>query len=176
FGRIPIVTHALTPKENHLSRDSVDKVYDFIMSELQICADSLPKTYDNANNWRITRGVCLALTSRLALYYHHYDVARDAAKEIIDNGPYELYQSEDPNANSYAELFTYAGELNKERIFFSHNGCSNAWTTFAPFGIGGEVHVAPTAAMVNMYETKQGKTLSELGSDSLNIYEKHPNY
>src|SRR5699024_2332148 len=28
----------------------------------------------------------------------------------------------------------------------------------------------------NMYETKQGKTLSELGSDSLNIYEKHPNY
>ncbi len=176
FGRIPIVTHAITPKENHLSRDSVDKVYDFILSELQTCAKNLPERYDNANNWRITKGICLALISRLALYFHDFDAARDAAKEIITNGNYELYHSDDPDVNSYAELFTYAGELNNERIFFAHNGCSNAWTTFAPFGIGGEVHVAPTASIVNMYETKQGETLTELGSDSLNIYKKHPNY
>ena len=176
FGDIPIVTTALTPKENHVARDPENEVYNFVLSELQICADSLPSTYDNADIWRINRGTCLALIARLGLFYHHYDVALKAAKDIIDNGPYELYHSKDPNTNSYAELFTYAAELNNERIFFAPEGCNNAWTTFAPFGIGGEVHVAPTATMVNMYETKQGKTLQQLGSDSMKIYEQAPNY
>lgn len=176
FGKIPLVTKVITPSKNQLSRDSIGKVYQFIVSELQACADSLPEKYDNEDNWRINSGACEALIARIALYFHHYQVAKDAAKRVIDSKVYELYHSPDPNANSYAELFHYAGELNNERIMIAQNGCNNAWTTFAPYGIGGEVHVAPTASMVNMYETKQGNTLRELGADSMKIYEEHPNY
>jgi hypothetical protein len=176
FGNIPLVTKSVTPIENQLARDSSEKVYRFIVSELQACADSLPKKYDNVDNWRINSGACEALISRLALYFHHYTEAKNAAKNVINSKVYALYHSADPGANSYAERFTYAGELNNERIFFAPNGCGSAWTTFAPFGIGGEVHVAPTASIVNVYETKQGKTLKELGADSMKIYEENPDY
>lgn len=176
FGDIPIVTKSITPAENHLKRDGVDKVYQFILSELQSCADNLPKEYDSDETWRISAGACNALIARLALYFHHYDVARDAAAKVISSGVYELYHSQKPDVNHYAELFSYTGKLNKERIFFSSNGCSNAWTTFAPYGIGGETYVSPTQPVVDNFETMQGKTPAELGPDSLAIYRKQPNY
>lgn len=126
FGAIPIIDHSLTPNENQKPRDSVPKVYQFVVSELQVCADSLPKEYDNVDNWRISSGICRALICRLALDFHQYDLIKKAATKIINSEVYELYQSSDPGANSYAELFSYKGELNKERIFFSRNGSSNA--------------------------------------------------
>jgi hypothetical protein len=175
FGDVPLVTHALTPEENQMPRDSAAAVYRFVVSELQVCADSLPETYVNADNWRITSGACSALISRLALYFHHYALARDAAKRVIDSKVYSLYHSTD-GVNSYLELFTYAGELNDERILFSRNGCSTAWTTLAPVGVGGKTFISPTASEVNNYETLQGKTLQELGPDSVKIYEKDPDY
>lgn len=176
FGDIPIVTQSLTPATNHLKRDPVDRVYAFILSELQTCAENLPKEYDSDETWRISAGACNAMIVRLALFFHHYDIARDAAAKVIGTGVYQLYRSEKPNVNNYAELFSYTGKLNKERIFFTQGGCNNAWTTFAPYGIGGETYVSPTSLVVDNFETKQGKTPAELGADSLVIYRKNPNY
>ena len=176
FGSIPIVTTSLTPDQGDVARNTEQEVYDFIISELTECAGHLPDKYDNSEPWRISSGVCWALISRLALYYKHYDVARDAAKKVIDQGIYKLYRSSDPGINSYAELFSYAGELNNERVFFKDNGSSGAWTTFAPYGVGGETIISPTSTIVNTYETLQGKTLDELGPDSAAIYEKNPNF
>jgi hypothetical protein len=176
FGDIPIVTKSVTPLENHLKRDPAEKVYEFILGELKDCAENLPKEYDSDETWRISAGACNALIVRLALFFHHYDVARDAAAKIIGTNVYKLYRSEKAGVNSYAELFSYTGELNKERIFFKANGCDNAWTTFAPYGIGGETYVSPTAQVVDNFETKQGKTPAELGADSVAVYRKDPNY
>src|SRR5699024_10787992 len=55
-------------------------------------------------------------------------------------------------------------------------GASNAWKTFAPFGIGGQTYISPTAKMVNMYETLQGKTLQSMSVDSTKYYELHPGF
>ncbi|MGO4292583.1 RagB/SusD family nutrient uptake outer membrane protein [Chitinophaga sp. RAB17] len=176
FGDIPIVTTSVTPLENHLKRDPADKVYAFVLSELKDCAEHLPQEYDSDETWRISAGTCNALIAKLAIFYHHYDVARDAAAKVISSGVYKLYRSEKPNVNSFAELFSYTGELNKERIFFKADGCGTAWVTFAPYGIGGETYVSPTAAVVDNFETKQGKTPAELGADSVAIYRKDPNY
>lgn len=176
FGDIPLVTRSLTPPENQVPRDPKEKVYDFIISELKACADSLPKEYSNDEAWRISSGACLALISRLALHFSQYDLARQAAERAISSGAYKLYRSANANANSYAELFSYTGELNQERVFFKRDGCGNAWTTFAPYGIGGETYVSPIANVVDNYETRQGKTLAELGPDSIAVYKKDPNY
>ncbi|HEY8957635.1 RagB/SusD family nutrient uptake outer membrane protein [Chitinophaga sp.] len=176
FGDIPIVTKSVTPLENHLKRDPQEKVYEFILAELKECAENLPKEYDSDETWRISAGACNALIVRLALFFHHYDVAKDAAAKIIGSGVYKLYRSEKAGVNSYAELFSYSGELNQERIFFKEGGCGNAWTTFAPYGIGGETYVSPTMPVVDNFETKQGKTPAELGPDSVAVYRKNPNY
>jgi len=176
FGDIPLVTKSVLPNENQLPRTDSKTVYDFIMAELKECAENLPKEYVNAEAWRISSGACWAFITRLALYYKDYPTARDAAKAIIEQKAYSLYKSSNSNANSFAELFSYAGELNKERIFYSENGCSNAWTSFAPAGIGGETYLSPTNTVVDNFETKQGNTIFELGPDSVKIYQKNPNY
>ncbi|WP_205510194.1 RagB/SusD family nutrient uptake outer membrane protein [Longitalea arenae] len=177
FGDIPIVRTSVTPAESYLERNKEADVYDFIVSELTDCAHHLPAVYNNADLKRISAGTCWSLISRLALFYKEYETARDAAKKVIDLGVYELYKTAANPRNSYADLFLYTGELNKERIFFRENTSGGQqWNTFAPLGVGGKTVLSPTAAVVNNYETKQGKTIWELGADSAAIYQKDPNY
>ncbi len=176
FGDIPLLTQSLTPTENQSFQTAQKEVYDFIVAELKDCAAKLPASYVNADRWRMTSGVCLSLLSRLGLYYKDFELAKASAKQVIDSKVYKLWISTANKNDSYSELFSYAGELNDERIFFKENGCANAWTSFAPFGIGGETYLSPTNTVVNNFETKQGKTIQELGRDSVLIYQRNPNY
>ncbi len=158
FGGIPIVTTSVTPLKAILKRSREADVYNWIVNELTDCGNNLPAVYVNADLKRISAGACWALISRLALFYKKYDVAKDAAKKVIDLGVYELYRTASNPARSYADLFLYTGEVNKERIFFRENTSGgNQWNTFAPQGVGGKTVLSPTAAVVNNYETKQGK-------------------
>lgn len=177
FGDIPLVTKTLSEEkgENKMSRNKLAEVYSFVVSELKECAELLPKDYTNDDQYRISSGVCNALLTRIGLYYHDFELAKESAWKIIDSKKYELHISS-VKANSYGDLFNYNAELNKERIFFVENGCSSAWTTFAPFGGGGESYVSPTNTVVDNYETRQGKVLNDLGPDSLAIYQKTPKY
>ncbi|HVI49218.1 MAG TPA: RagB/SusD family nutrient uptake outer membrane protein [Chitinophaga sp.] len=174
FGGIPIITTSLEPSNSNVTRNTEKEVYDFVLKELTESAAHLPDTYNNNEVWRISSGVCYALICKMAMFYKEYETAKTAARKVIDQGVYALYRSSNPKTNSFAELFTYAGEFNKERIFFRDAGCNNAWATFAPYGVGGQTVVSPTMKMVNNFETLQGKTLEELGTDSAAIYQKDP--
>lgn len=177
FGPITIMKHSVTPADSYLPRNSQKEVYDFIISELTECANNLPPKYIvNTDLKRMSAATCWGLISKLALYYKDYALAKTASKKIIDMGVYSLRKSTNVK-NSYADLFLYIGEVNDERIFFREiTGGGNQWLTFAPQGTGGKTVVSPTASIVNAYETKQGKTLAELGPDSMAIYAKEPNY
>jgi len=176
FGDIPLLTKSLKVEENKQPRTSIDEVYSFIVDELKVCAELLPSTYTNADRHRVTSGTCWALLARLGMFKKDYELAKLASKKIIDSKVYKLWKNNTNKANSFSELFGYTGELNDERIFFKENGCSNAWTSFAPYGIGGETYLSPTNTVVDNFETKQGKTIYELGADSVAIYKKNPNY
>ncbi|SUJ24378.1 SusD family [Sphingobacterium spiritivorum] len=176
FGDIPLLERSLTPEENTQPRTAEQKVYDFVVSELKYCAENLPSSYVNADRWRMTSGVCWSLLSRLGLIKKDFELAKTASKKVIESGVYKLWVNNTNRSASYSELFSYAGELNDERIFFKENGCSNAWTTFAPFGIGGETYLSPTNKVIDNYETRQGKTIQELGRDSMLVYQKNPNF
>ncbi|CAL1517382.1 RagB/SusD family nutrient uptake outer membrane protein [Chitinophaga sp. MM2321] len=174
FGGLPIVTTSLEPGSSNTTRNTEKEVYDFIVNELTASASHLPDVYNNNEAWRISSGVCWALICKLAMFYKNYETAKMAARKVMDQNVYALHRSTSTKVNSFAELFSYAGELNKERIFFRDNGCSTAWRTFAPYGVGGQTVVSPTLQVVNNFETLQGKTLEELGPDSMAIYEKDP--
>ncbi|WMI68154.1 RagB/SusD family nutrient uptake outer membrane protein [Mangrovimonas sp. YM274] len=169
YGGVPIVTTALTPNESQVARNTEQEVYDFVIEELMQCAVNLPSEYNYSERWRMTSGICWALISRLSLYKGDYDLAKQASLELINSGNYNLY----PN---YRDLFTYTGEMNNESIFFKEGGSAYAWVAFAPQGVGGKTVLSPTASLVNTFETKQGKTIQELGQDSLQIYMASPNY
>jgi len=177
FGPVTIMKQSVTPAESSLPRNTEKQVYDFIISELTESANILPAKFTvNADLKRFSAATCWGLISKLALYYKDYELAKTAAKKIIDFNVYSLRKSATPKT-SYADLFLYTGEINDERIFFREiTSGGGQWTTFAPQGTGGKTVVSPTASIVNAYETKQGKTLEELGPDSLAIYTKDPNY
>jgi hypothetical protein len=185
FGAIPIVSSAITPEGAvQMKRNTVPEVISFITSELEICAAKLPVSYPNDQAKRITRGACLSMRAIAYLNAKMYKEAAAAAKSVIDlkdaNGAlvYKLHQSGSAD-NSYGELFSYNGKINKERIFMRTNGLNDIWFRNAPSGVPpGPAQAAtnPTAALANSYETLQGKTLEELGTDSINIYKKEPNY
>jgi len=177
FGGVTIMKQSVTPANSYLPRNSEQEVYDFVISELTECAANLPVKYTvNTDLKRMSSATCWGLISKLALQYKKYDLARDAAKKIIDMNAYSLRRSTNVR-NSYADLFLYVGEINDERIFFREiTSGGNQWNTMAPLGTGGKTVLSPTASIVNAYETKQGYTLEQLGPDSAAIYAKQPNY
>lgn len=172
WGGVPIVDHAITPDENQLSRNTEDEVYDFIISELNLAAADLPPIHSAAEGWRFSSAACWALASRVALFHHRFEDAVSFSKKVIDLNVYQLH-------TNYATLFNYDGnnQQNPERILFgSERSARAAWVMLAPKSLGGSVRIAPTNVAVNNYETKQGKTIFELGPDSLEIYKRNPNY
>jgi hypothetical protein len=174
FGGVPLVTHSVNPANADYARNTYQEVYDFVLSELTETAEFLPNIYSNIDRSRVASGRSWAIICRLALFNHDYQTAKIAAKKIIDSKVYRLHNS--GVRNGYQDLFLYSGESNGERVYFSNGGAAQVWTTLVPPSQGGKNVLSPTQSIVDAYETKQGKTIQELGPDSLAIYRKNPNY
>ncbi len=177
YGPTPIVTKSYTPVEGaSLPRATQDEMVSFISTELDKAAELLPATYPSSDAYRISQGACNAMQVQLYLSIKNYPKVIEYAKKIISSGVYDLHYSTTNGVNSYAQLFSYDALENKERILFRRTGNSGAFFRMAPKSLAGQACNGPTAAMVNSYETLQGKTLQELGTDSLNYYWKNPLY
>src|SRR5690606_28922085 len=96
---------------DHRSRNEKGEVVDFIISELDmiISSNSLPLSYSSEIG-RATHGAALALKARVAIRNGRFEMARDAAQQVMDLGVYALYPH-------YGELFQYAGQNSSEVIF-----------------------------------------------------------
>lgn len=188
YGRhdgIPIVTKSITPIENQLARNTVEECLDFINQELddvlQIQNDkALPFLWDEGRRDRISKAVILSMKMDINLQFKKYDAAMDAAKQIIDSGMFELYydtenNKTDPSAN-YRNLFTYVGEQNKERIFFTKDGSNETWFRFMSASLSGQGCAAPLKTLIDTYETIDGKTIQSLPADERQKFERDPLY
>ena len=120
WGDVPLVTRPLNVDELRGPRNPKEEVLDFLMADLDLAAQHLPAEIPTgANAGRMNRAAALGLKARIALYNGRWAVAEQAAKAVMDMGIYELYSNGDPST-SYAELFTYEGNLsggnNRETI------------------------------------------------------------
>lgn len=174
YGPITIVDHSLTPAEQFARRNTREEVINFIASELETAAEGLPPSYNESDAYRMSKGTCYAMQTILYLNAGDYAKCAAAAKKLIDLDVYELYKSSQPGVNSYASLFSYSGIVNKERILFRRGGQNESFFRSAPKSLGGQATTSPTAAIVNTYETLQGKLIDELGPDSISIYQADP--
>ena len=184
YGRhdgIPIVDHSLTPEENFLPRNTVQECLDFINSELDmvINSDDLPFIWDEGRRDRMSRSIALALKMDINLQFKQYDIAKAAAKALIDSGEFELYYTsstdDDPGRN-YRDLFRYTGEQNKERILFKDSGCNDIWFRNMGMVLGGQGVSAPLKSLVDAYETIGGQLIQELPADERAMFERNPLY
>lgn len=141
FGGVPIVTKALgidaTEEELFVARNSEKEVYDFIGSEMDEISKILPEGTDELG--RASKWAALALKSRAMLYAAsvarngteqlngllgfpasdangYYQQSLAASKEIMDNGPFNLYRKNSDKVQNLIDLFLDEGD-NPEAIF-----------------------------------------------------------
>ncbi|MBR1958322.1 MAG: RagB/SusD family nutrient uptake outer membrane protein [Tidjanibacter sp.] len=128
--------------------------WDFVEDDLNFAAESLPEA---SATGRLTKWAALALQSRAMLYAERWDKAAKAAKEVIDEGGFDLTAKyADAWSKTKAEGNTESileYEYNREGV--THNFDDN----FTPGGDPGRVLGAlgnPTQEMVECYELATG--------------------
>ncbi len=117
FGGVPWIEEPLNIESAELTapRDSRDMVMEKILEDLDFAIANLPASWEMEG--RFSRWVALALKARISLYegthrkYHNrsgheiwLQEAVNAAKEIMDDGNFALYSTNDPQ-NDYNMLF-----------------------------------------------------------------------
>lgn len=117
YGGVPIYDKVETLYEK--PRNSVDEVYQFIISDLTAAAEVLPQTYPASDLGRVTKGAALGLLSKVYLYKKDWQKAYETSNQVIAMG-YNL----DPDFN---HLFRPAGEFGKESVFEVNCECSSQY-------------------------------------------------
>lgn len=184
YGRndgIPIVDKSLSPAEIYKKRNSIEECLSFINKEfdevLQVTNDkAFPFVWDEGRRARMSKSVVLAMKMDINLQFKKYDEAQKAAKQLIDSNTFELYYYTNRPSDSYRNLFTYKGEQNKERIFFTSNGSNDVWFRNMGSTLSGQGCAAPLKSLIDTYETIEGKTIQSLSSSERLEYEKNPLY
>jgi len=172
YGDVPLVDHVLTPEEAQtIQRTPKQQVLDFIVSELQAAADSLPSNNQipQSENGRITKGAALALKARVLLYegdkmQEVANICEQLMNNQQTNGTYSLN-------NSYVDLFNNpaVNKNNPEDIWsLQYVPSVRTWSEFfdfAPRSVGGRVSsMAPTQELVDSYIMLNGKNIHDAGS------------
>ncbi len=127
FGRAPWVEHGLTvdSEELYAPLNSREEVMTKVLADLDFACEWLPDDWgDGGGPGRLNRWAALLIKSRVCLFegtwrkYHGIgsdadmwlQQAADAAKEIMDNGPYTLYTTGDPE-NDYQAIHKMRSDL-----------------------------------------------------------------
>lgn len=193
YGGVPLITKVYGLKDStSKARNTFEETIDFIVNDADSAAALLPLAYDGSHVGRATKGAALALKSRVLLYaasdlYNinpskradlgyvnggggsrqaKWQAAKDAAKEVMDMGIYQLYMAdpapEDSTAENYANLFLakQSPEIIFCRYFSKDNGASNVGLWFSPNGYDGYGENSPIQQMVDAYEMKDGTKFS----------------
>nr|WKN37235.1 RagB/SusD family nutrient uptake outer membrane protein [Tunicatimonas sp. TK19036] len=109
YGDVPYITELQSLENADVPRTPKAEIITNLFTDLDEAASILPDSWGGSDEGRATKGAALALKARIALMNEQYDVAAQAAQEVIDLGVYSLYPD-------YAELFTYAGQRSAEVI------------------------------------------------------------
>jgi starch-binding outer membrane protein, SusD/RagB family len=174
FGDVPMPLVPLNDEEARQQTNTpATKIYDQILSDFDAAAATLPASYSGADIGRATKWAAIAFKARAALYAGRYQVAADAAKQVMDANVFTLHPS-------YSQLFSYAGEGSKE-IIFTRNYAkaaqasgqnNNIFCEFGPPTNSAAGHVVPTKQFVDAYEMKDG---SSPATSPLYINNPYPN-
>ena len=111
YGDVPLILETLTLEDSQIPRTSKEEVLNQIFKDYDDAAAILGTT-DKPTSGRPTRQAALALKARTALYAEKWDVAIDAASEVMKMEGSEVML--DP---SFPNLFTYEGQDSKEILF-----------------------------------------------------------
>lgn len=170
YKNVPLVEKVLVPEEaNLLKPASFEDVAKFILDECDELKHKLPTNFNDGfmdkETGRITRGVAMALSSRLRLYMASPLYTADSQDKWIKaaEAAYELISQSSElgyGLSKYAELFDENNNKQKEVILARPvgEGSSFEQSNF-PMGVqGGKTSTCPTENLVSAYEMQADGT------------------
>ena len=179
FGNVPILDHEIEFADadaKNLPRATTQQLVDFIGAQLDTASVDLPNSYSEADLFRMSKTVCYALQVQLYLHAKQYDKVITSFTKLRALNTVQLYTTAASGSTAYADLFNYNGLTNNERIWIKPLGNKGIMGRMGPASVtNGQATLSPTAALVDMYETKQGLTLDELPAAQKLDYIKSPN-
>jgi len=108
FGDVVLATTETKGVNTTAVRTSKEEVWKLMREDTQFAVDNLGWTADAYG--KVTKGAALQQLAIIMLMQKDYQKAADAAKTIIESGPYKLL-------DSYADIFRYDNQQNAEIIF-----------------------------------------------------------
>lgn len=152
YGGVPLVLKTY-PANTHLPRNTVDEVYDQVISDLKACAAVLPRksAYSAQDKSRASSGAALALLAKVYLYKEDWANAEAASQQVISMGDYSL-------ETSFGNLWDYNYKNGQESIFEVQCGSSknpplpsSAQYMINAVADGGWGYYGPTSDLENAY-------------------------
>lgn len=161
YGDVPLVTKVLNEKED-IARSPYNDIVNYIVTGIDNAKDSLQadwKTEDVAKDGRVTKGMALALKSRVLLYAASplnnpsndktkWEKAAQAALDIIKMNKYQL-------SSNYQNLFLGDNSVNDNEVIFAlRTGQSNTMEhlNYPIATPGGQSGITPSHNLVSDYE------------------------
>lgn len=111
FGDVPLIKETLSLDNSLVTRAPKTQVVDFILDDLTEACKWLP-VENNPTSGHASFVSAMALKARVALYNERWEVAAEAAKEVM-----KLEGQQVKLEDEYGKLFTDAGESSKEILF-----------------------------------------------------------
>ena len=159
WGEVPLVTSQptnVTPEEVYLERSSVTEIYNFIISELEECADILPDEFSTNDDTRAraTKGGARTVLAQVHATLGDWSAAANYADLVIQSSVYNLVAD-------YGMLFDPAYENTEEAIFEIQfmgpdEGSQMAWLTL-PVEVDGQAwtkYFLPSDDLVQAFESE----------------------
>jgi len=112
WGNVPLQLHTSIP-EDVPPTATRDQVWAQIEQDLADATSALPKSYDNANIGRATRGAAYALLGKAYMQQHKYQEAADAFNWLVEGEGKSLYGL----TSNYRSNFVEPSENNIESVF-----------------------------------------------------------
>ncbi|WP_316820013.1 RagB/SusD family nutrient uptake outer membrane protein [Pedobacter gandavensis] len=180
FKEVPLLLKAQPVEEaqNKPAKTTQLEGMNFIVKELEQAAAELPATWPNTEYGRVTSTGAQAFQSRVLLWtasvlnnpsnsLEKWQAAAESAKKVMNTAYYSLQADyNDPFLKKNVLLkpevileYRYNGLKGEKQQSFDKNN--------SPTGYGGKGINAPTQEIVDEYEMKNGKMISESGSGYL---------
>lgn len=182
YGGVPIIERSFgLDDELQVPRNTFEETVRFIVEETEKASEILP--LEPRKPGYATKGAALALKSRVLLYaasdlynenpaneyvgylsgnrQNRWEEARDAAREVMDLGVYELYDRHSDPVENFTQLFL-ANEGHEEAImsrFFDSNDTEDGYHPGLHNGPNGYRNWGgntPVLSLVNAFQMKDG--------------------
>ncbi|APU67639.1 RagB/SusD family nutrient uptake outer membrane protein [Christiangramia flava] len=135
YGPVPLILSTDYRDNSTASRNSVELVYDQVLSDLMVARDLLTDEYPNGDRTQINRNVANGLLARVHLFLGDWQEAEIYSTQVIEsNSQYEL--SDDLNAvflaNSKEAIWQLTPEGRGGPIGYTNEGSIFIFLSFAP--------------------------------------------